>query len=196
MSSMLSRPAVAAIIAGAALFSANGAVAGTVFDVTYQAEVPGEQSATGLSTTATFTTMGVENFNELAPGYYNSITTDFGTAGAGDGGITGTYSEGPGNSTGVHILRADKYGGAGGTGDYIVASKNTAYTLTLTTSIARGVNYFGYWLSALDKGNYVSFYGSNGKLLFTFDPQDVLNALPKATASQYYGNPNARFLVD
>ena len=75
-----------------------------------------------------------------------------------------------------------------------MAFQNTPYSLTLTSDIKGGVNYFGYWLSALDAGNYVTFYGSNGQVLFTFDPQDVIDAIKlSANPGLYYGNPNAPY---
>ena len=61
---------------------------------------------------------------------------------------------------GVQINPADVYGGAGGAGNYAVAFGNTPYTLTLTADPIKdpqGINYFGYWLSALDAGNQVAF---------------------------------------
>ncbi len=113
---------------------------------------------------------------------YQSFTTDFGTSGK----ISGTYS-------GVEIINADQYGGADGTGQYAVAfggGRGASYSLTLNTP----VNYFGYWLSALDKGNVATFYGANNQVLFQFNPQDVLNAISKSSnPNAYYGNPNAPF---
>ena len=123
--------------------------------------------------------------------YPQSITTNFGTSGAGST-ITGTYTAGGGK--GIQINSADQYGGAGGKGNYIVAFPNTPYSLTLNSDIKGGVNYFGYWLSALDKGNFVTFYGEQGQTLFTFNPQDVINAVNlSANPSLYYGNPNSSF---
>ena len=82
-------------------------------------EAPGVQN-----TTATFSVSGVETFNSRPTGIGSGFTTDYGTGGA----ITGSYS----GANGVQINPADVYGGAGGTGNYIVAFGNTPYTLTLT----------------------------------------------------------------
>jgi hypothetical protein len=161
---------------------ASGAVAAT-FVVSYEGEAPGVEN-----TTATFTVSGVENFNEQAVhAYSQSFSTDFGTSGA----IEGTYAA---SGNGIQINAADQYGGAGGTGKYIVAFEKTPYTLTLSSDLKGGVNYFGFWLSALDKGNFVTFFGSAGQTLFTFNPQDVIRAVEASNnPGQYYGNPNAGF---
>lgn len=160
-----------------ALTAAVPAAALTKFDIRYESEVPGMQN-----TTATFSVGGVETFETRGTGKSADFTTDFGTGGA----ITGSYSH-------VQIVNADQYGAAGGSGHYPVAFRNTPYSLTLSSTIPGGVNYFGYWLSALDSGNTVSFY-SNNKLLFVFDPSDVLAAVNSApNPSAYYGNPNTPF---
>jgi hypothetical protein len=157
--------------------AATPSVALTKFDIRYESETPGMQG-----TTATFSVGGVETFETHGTGSNIDFTTDFGTAGA----IAGTYSH-------LQITGADQYGGAGGTGLYPVAFNDTPYSLSLTSTIPGGVNYFGYWLSALDAGNLVSFY-SNDTLLFVFDPSDVLAAISNnPDPAAYYGNPNAPF---
>ena len=165
----------AAIIAATAI-TATGAAAVVPFDVRYESENAGIQT-----TTATFSVGGVETFDTLPSGS-QSFTTDFGTAGA----ITGTY-------TAVKVQSADEYGGAGGTGKYAVTFTPGGYALDLSSTIRGGVNYFGYWLSALDTGNQVTFY-SKGRVLFTFHPSDVIAAVgAAANPAQYYGNPNPAF---
>jgi len=143
-------------------------------------EAPGVQN-----TTATFDVMGVETFNEQPVGVNPAgFTTNFGTGGA----IKGTYS-GPG---GVQINKADQYGGAGGVGNYIVAFPSTPYSVSLTSNPTldpEGINYFGYWLSALDPGNIVTFY-KNGVQVGQLEPGDIGGSLSKA----YFGNPNPPFL--
>lgn len=142
---MGSRLLFSAVI-GAGILCAGGAFASTTFIVSYEAEAAGVEN-----TTATFSVGGVETFNELPVGTYpQSIATTFGTSGAGST-IDGTYTAG--SAAGIQINQADQYGGAGGTGNYIVAFPNTPYTLSLTSDVQGGVNYFGYWLSALDPGN-------------------------------------------
>ncbi len=164
----------------AALATAAAASAVVPFDVRYESEAVGIQN-----TTATFSVGGVETFDERTASCNvcgQNFTTNFGTGSA----ITGTYSN-------VAVIGADQYGGAGGNGNYAVTFTNSGYSLDLTSTVAGGVNYFGYWLSALDKGNQVTFY-SKGKLLFTFNPEDVISAVNKhADHASYYGNPNAPF---
>ena len=161
----------------AALTVAAAASAGVPFDVRYETEKPGLQN-----TTATFSVGGVETFDKLDIVNQTTFKTAFGTSGE----ITGVYSN-------VRILGADQYGGADGKGNYAVTFSEKGYSLDLYSSIKGGVNYFGYWLSALDQGNHVTFY-SHDKALFTFDPTDVLKAVKKdGDAKKYYGNPNDNF---
>jgi hypothetical protein len=138
-------------------------------------EAPGVQS-----TTATFSIMGVENFDTRA----GAFSTDYGASGV----ITGTY----GGS--VQILPADQYGGAGGVGNYIVAFPGAPSQLTLVNDPVKnpdGINYFGYWLSALDAGNQVVFKKA-GVQVGALTPGDVLAQVSGQPA--YFGNPNPAFL--
>jgi hypothetical protein len=163
----------ASLVAGVAAASASKA---DTFVLNY--ELPGVESST-----ATFSVKGVETFDSRTVGNGTGFTTDFGTGGA----ITGAYSGGQINS-------ADQYGGAGGAGNYIAAFGNTPYTLTLTNDPSlnpNGINYFGYWLSALDGGNQVAFY-KGATLVGSLSPSDVLARIGGNSA--YYGNPNAAFL--
>ncbi len=156
---------------------ATPALALNGFDVRYESEAPGLQHST-----ATFSTVGVETFESIPTNYSASFGTDFGTAGA----ITGQYSN-------VQINHQDQYGAAGGIGHYAVAFASNPYSLDLGTSLPGGVNYFGYWLSALDGGNTVTFYSGATKR-FTFMASDVLNVVnARPNPSQYYGNPNPAF---
>ncbi len=139
-----------------------------IFQITFEA--PGVQNSTG-----TFTDKGVEDFDSLPTGSNQSFSTTF----AGSD-ITGTYS-------GVTINGADQYGGAGGTGNYAVTFSSTGYSLGLSTTNPDGVNYFGYWLSALDAGNQVTI-SRGGTTLLTFNPTDVLTLV--GSSGPYFGNPN------
>jgi hypothetical protein len=125
-------------------------------------------------------TIGVETFDSRATGSGQSFTTNFGTGGA----ITGTY-------TGTTILPADQYGGAGGGGEYAVAFGSSPYSLSLSTTLAGGINYFGFWLSALDAGNIVTFY-SGANEVYQFTPADLLGLVGNCP-NAYCGNPNAAF---
>ncbi len=134
------------------------------------------------------TVLGTETFDSQTPGF-GGFTTNYGTGGA----ITGTYS------SGAFISPATQFGGAGGTGQFVDAIGGTAgYTIKLSTSGAAspGVNYFGYWLSALDMGNQLEFL-KGGTVVDTFTPADLIAALGPCTASNpYCGNPNPPFLGD
>ena len=142
----------------------------TDFTVTYEA--PGVQNST-----ATFATKGIETFDSRATGT-QSFKTNFGTNGV----ISGTY-------TGVGITPADVYGGAGGTGNYASTFSSTGYTLDLATTDSRGINYFGFWLSALDTGNQLTFY-KNGASVFSFSAAQVASLFANMPA--YNGNPNSK----
>ena len=160
----------------AIMMAAAGGAAAAQADVFYlNYEAPGVQHST-----ATFTEVGVETFDGR-PSMRN-WTTDFGTGGA----VQATYSH-------VQINNADQYGGVGGTGQYAVAFNSTPYSLQFTSDPKRlphGVNYFGYWLSALDAGNHVAFY-KGGSLVGSLNPGDVLARLNNNRA--YFGNPNPAF---
>jgi len=162
-----------ALAAVAALF-AHGAARADTFSVTI--ENPGVQLSTSQ-----FTTSGVETFS----GRGSNFSTDFGTGGA----ITGVYS-------GVQVNSADQYGGANGTGSYAVTFSSAGYSLDLSTSVSHGgpatINYFGYWLSALDGGNVVDFYKGDTKV-YSFNPSDALAVVNSAGGTGYFGNPNANF---
>ncbi len=147
------------------------------FDVRFESEKPGLQQ-----TTATFKVGGVETFDKQEKGNGQAFKTDFNTGGD----IVGVYRN-------VTILPQDQYGGANGKGNYAVTFDEKGYTLDLYSNIEGGVNYFGYWLSALDKGNSVTFFSKDQKL-FTFNPSDVIDAVNRAKdPKQYYGNPNEAF---
>ncbi|WP_404710289.1 PEPxxWA-CTERM sorting domain-containing protein [Sphingomonas sp. MMS24-J13] len=155
------------------VIAASGANAAVPFDVRYESELAGM-----TNTSATFSKVGVETFDG------KSSTASFATNFGGSP-FTGTYSSANGNY--VQINGSDQYGGAGNSGKYAVAFNSTPYSLTLD----QGVTYFGYWLSALDAGNTVTFY-SHGTKLFTFDAADALHAVdtaPSANKDDYYGKP-------
>jgi len=159
-----------------------GTARADAFKVSFEA--PGIQNAnTGALCTNSASgtcTIGVESFDTRASNA--SFTTNFGTAGT----ITGVYSS-------IQINTADQYGGAGGTGKYPVAFSGTPYDVALTTTLSTGINYFGFWISALDSGNQVAFYKNNA-LVYSFTPNDLIKALGACSASNAYcGNPNSQF---
>lgn len=167
---------LAAVAAGLAASSAGAVVP---FQVSYESEAAGAQSST-----STFSAVGVETFSGRSPA--NNVEQTFATDFGGSSVFSGTY-------TNTEIRDADQYGGAGGSGAYAVTFSTSGYSLDIASTLPQGVNYFGYWLSALDAGNQVTFYSGSRKL-FTFRPQDVINAVnATATPGDYYGNPNAAF---
>jgi hypothetical protein len=181
---MLKKLSVVAASCALAALATSGAAQADVFQLNFEA--PGVENST-----AKFSVMAVENTDELKPSYYKSITADF--AQQTGGAISGVYTPTAGNAQGIQINTADQYGGASGTGTYPVAFPNTPYTLTLSADPKmdpKGINYFGYWLSALDKGNIVTFY-NNGVEVGQVTPGEV--AAVTQLDKRYYGNPNANF---
>ena len=136
--------------------ASNQADAGLI--VSYEAV--GVQS----STVAGVTTESFDNFNT---GKFTSLSTNIGT-------IT---------SPGLAILKADQYGGSGGSGNYFAVGAQSG-TLTATLALKGAQSYFGFWWSAADTLNSIDFY-SSGKLLGTFSSVAALAAIN----SNYLGNP-------
>jgi hypothetical protein len=160
--------------------SSVGAFADAI-DVTYGA--PGQENASS-TVVSNANVLGVDTF-ESQPTGSTGFTTDFGTGGL----ITGTYAGDP------VITGVNQFGSAGGVGNQIDALHGTeGYTLSLATAGIPGVNYFGFWLSALDSGNELAFYRS-GVEVGTYDPAQLIAALGTCSGSNSYcGNPNANFL--
>jgi PEP-CTERM motif len=160
------RPISAAILALAGIFSASTAHAG--FEVTVEA--PGV-----TNTTATFDTTGVETFDSRPVGTDENFTTNFGMA---PGLIQGTYS-------GVDIVPSVGSNGVSPIGNYARATNDGAsYTLSLTGTAP--INYFGFFLGALDSGNMLTFYKA-GQVVYTFSPADLIALV--GTNTGYDGNP-------
>jgi hypothetical protein len=147
--------------------------------ITINYEAPGVQNST-----AVFDVVGVETFESRPLGLNGGFTTDFGTGGA----IVATYSGG-------RIDNANVYGSAGGTGKHIVTFQNgmAPVEVTFTTTLPQGLNYFGYWLSALDANNRIDFFKGDA-LLGTITPAVVSGALGPCPGGLWCGNPNPAFL--
>ncbi len=145
--------------------------------VSLETETPGTQVST-----SGFHSVGVENFNARTNGEPQNFTSNFGGTT-----FTGVY-------TGVGINSADQFGGANGTGKYANARNSRSYTIDLTSTEPQGVTYFGFWLSALDANNNVTFFqGANQ--LFTFSAANARSfILGLPNNDDYRGNPNAPFL--
>ncbi len=148
--------------------------------IVIQFEAPGVQNSTAI-----FDVVGVETFESRSLGLVGGtgFSTDFGTGGA----IVATY-------TGGRIDDANQFGSAGGVGKHIVTFSNLpAIEINFTTTLPQGLNYFGYWLSALDGGNRVEFF-NGATSLGIITPADVSGFTGACPASLYCGNPNAPFL--
>lgn len=170
---------LAPAVLAASLFTIS-ATASAGFVVTYEA-------AGVTDTTASFTPadpgapdgqaiVGVERFDAVPTGVHASHLSDFGGNGHG---ITGTYRN-------LNVIGANQYGGATGDDRYAVAGigATTSYSIDFN----KDLTYFGYWLSALDAGNQVSFY-SGDTWLYSFTPTNVLALV--ADKPEYFGNPIA-----
>jgi hypothetical protein len=141
-------------------------------------EKPGVQE-----TTAGFTVVGVERFEGQTTGLASNFVTDFGTGGA----IVATYKGG-------RIDNANVYGSAGGTGKHIVTFQSLpVIDVTFTTTLKSGLNYFGYWLSALDGNNRIDFF-NGADLLGTITPAAVRADIGNCPGGAWCGNPTAPFL--
>ena len=159
-------------MATAMLLAAPAAAA--IVTVTY--ENPGVQTAASTS----FDVLGVETFEAAPLGSNQTYNTTFGGSE-----ISGVY-------TNLRVDDANQYGSAGGVGNHAVAARGVeGYELTLSTARPEGVNYFGYWLSALDAGNVLEFY-KDGSLIHSFTPAAVIASIGGCNPQPqpYCGNPN------
>lgn len=90
----------------------------------------------------------------------------------------------------VHVLGTNVYGGAGSSGsNYAVQSQTLGgANATPTTTIRFDVDhaYFGFWWSAGDDKNVLTFY-SDDAMVARFTTESLLNKL--ASSPDYYGNP-------
>ncbi len=122
------------------------------------------------------------------------VVNNFDTASTGYSGKS--YQSSIGKYSSVDIVQADKYGGAGGTGNYLTVQPGkdgtpSGYTTTLTLNTPE--RYFGLWWSAGDANNEMDFYSGN-TLLQKFTTADVTNFISKqSNAQDYKGNPNQKF---
>jgi len=106
-----------------------------------------------------------------------------------DGSLTwagvGTYDD-------VAIINANIYGGAGGSGKYLVQSTNVppgGAVATTTLTLNTPSSYFGLWWSAGDPANRLTFY-NGASLIADFTTASLVNVLPNS----YKGNPTTPFL--
>ncbi len=98
------------------------------------------------------------------------------------------------------VLSADQYGGANGS-DYVALGAQSHSSTPVDLDLVRPANYFGFWWSAGDVNNGISFY-YNTTLLTRITTATIVSLLSAhngtVTAvngstyskSSYYGNPN------
>ncbi len=98
------------------------------------------------------------------------------------------------------VLAADQYGGANGS-DYVSVGVQSQSSTPVDLDLSRAANYFGFWWSAGDPNNGISFY-YNTTLLTRITTATIVSLLSahngSVTAvngstyskSSYYGNPN------
>jgi hypothetical protein len=144
--------------------AANANAAGIL--LTY-AEAPGALNSTLANTSFI-------DFSSIAPNVDGSLTW----AGV------GSYDD-------VAIINANRYGGAGGTGTYLVQSisippGNPTPTTTLTLNTPS--SYFGLWWSAGDATNRLQFFNGSD-LVADFTTATLLTVLPDT----YRGMPSGAF---
>lgn len=138
---------------------------------------------------------GVQN-TELA----SALVEDFGSGPAAPiAGGSGTWAVGGFSATTGTQALANQYGGAGGADRYLQVQGGP-----IDVNLTPGYEYVGFWWSAGDATNAITFYDNAGNQLIQFTTADI-NALlsgggnitaingssyPK---SAYFGNPNAAF---
>ena len=142
---------------------------------------PGDQASSIAGATT-------EDFNSLATGVQSTPYTS----------SIGTYQF----SSTAHFasLAADQYGGAGGS-RYVSLGAQSHSSAPVTLALDTPANYFGFWWSAGDRNNGLSFY-YNDSFITRLTTADIVNllsanggtvtAINGSTYSKagYYGNPN------
>lgn len=160
------------------LFSLGTLAAASLLASTAHAAIVETYEAPGATTTSTkfIGSSGIETFDAL-PSATGGFTSSYGSTGSG---YSGVYS------ATTQVIPADQYGGAAGTGKYAVTYTGTGYGVTLNKT----ATYFGYWLSAADAGNVVTFY--NGQTQVGSLNQSTLVAALRGN-SAYLGNPSGPY---
>jgi len=142
-----------ALVAGAAQ---------AVVSVTIEAPTIESTTSTGV--------LGVESFNGATAGLQSLVTTFGGST------VTGSFS-------GINILTADQFGGAGGTGNYAAVLSGNSSTLTFTGA---PVSFVGFFASSIDSGSSIQVF-SGSSLVYS-------KAMPLVPVTAgHFGNPDAPF---
>jgi hypothetical protein len=80
------------------------------------------------------------------------------------------------------IVNADQYGGAGGTGECLAIGAQSGAAGPLLLTLTGDENYFGFWWSAGDTKNTITFL-EDGVVLATFSTADIVTFLANQTGS-------------
>ncbi len=116
--------------------------------------------------------------------------------GPGSIGASGTWNIGNYTASTGSYDAAGVYGGAGRTGYYL-----GVHTGPINVAVAPGYQYVGFWWSAGDASNIITFYDEHGVQLIRFTTADI-NALLSGTGTvptvgggtypkaSFFGNPN------
>lgn len=173
----------------ACLLSAGGASA----QIELRFENPGVQDRYAPATA----TASTANFNGLTAGSsYSTLALS-----PGAGGPNGTLT--PSSPTATNWVQpADQYGGAGGTGNYLLSGNVAGFNvpLTQTLNLSSQASYFGVWIPSMDAFNQIRFL-NNGTLIGIFNASSLLGVgsplspglYNPETGNGHYGNPNPNF---
>ena len=137
-----------------------------------------------------------QNFDSLTAGQ-SYATIDYPNGAA----SIGTFTPAP--STGSNWVRAaDQFGGAGGTGNFLLSGNVAGISTPLnhTLSLNSNAGYFGVWVPSMDSFNQIRFL-QNGTLIATFNASTLLGGSSPlqpglynaVTGTGHFGNPNPQF---
>jgi hypothetical protein len=158
-----------------------GSLSSAFSQIQIRFEAPGVQStSTSGASVASFDGLTVGNS-------YSSIPLP-----AGSGGPSGNFTT---SASTTWVRAADQFGGAGGTGNYVVAGAGGPGSFTLTLSNTS--SYLGFWLSGMDNSNQVEFFKS-GNSVGIFNAAQVTDSgllqnsvWDSITQTGHKGNPNS-----
>ena len=193
--------------AAALLLAPIGPAAADVVTVTYAPAGQTEPNFSTLCATQTVCDYGTEGFSSWNGN--NNYVASFAGVGIGTASVptgvafSGTYKATPGTSPGQDWLNRSQsmYGGAG-PGTFVdlrggaAGGAGNSYSVTLSPTGVPGVNYFGFWVSAVDALDSVAIYdGANVVARITGqDIQGTLGSCGGTVANPYCGNPTSQFL--
>jgi hypothetical protein len=140
-------------------------------DVLLSAEAPGIQASQVAGVTT-------ETFDSIPLNSYTTLSSSVGTFTA--------------PSPGLQVYAANMFGGAGGTGNFMVVGEEGTQANAAEADLSFGSpqSYLGLWLSALDSTNIIQLY-SNNVLVASYNAPAVVAQLSNPL---YKGNPTGPFL--